>query len=115
MALLGASGVAAAAYYAHGLEAIASPAQMRHWAIGCALQLVTAPAVLSRVQWGSACGDRLAWSGRLMSGGVLLFSGSLYLMALGWPRWLGAVTPLGGLCLIAGWLSIVIEAPKLQG
>jgi uncharacterized membrane protein YgdD (TMEM256/DUF423 family) len=38
--------------------------------------------------------------------GVLLFSGSLYAMALGAPRWLGAVTPIGGLCFLAGWLVL---------
>ena len=39
--------------------------------------------------------------------GVLLFSGSLYALALGAPRWLGAVTPVGGLCFLAGWAVLV--------
>ena len=42
-------------------------------------------------------------SGRCFIIGTLLFSGSLYALALGGPRWLGPITPLGGLCLIAGW------------
>ena len=42
--------------------------------------------------------------------GVLLFSGSLYAMALGAPRWLGAVTPLGGLCFLAGWAILAWAA-----
>ena len=41
---------------------------------------------------------------RLLLFGILLFSGSLYLLIAGAPRWLGAVTPVGGLCLIGGWL-----------
>src|ERR1041384_6445151 len=44
--------------------------------------------------------------------GILLFSGSLYAMALTNIRWLGAITPLGGLCFLAGWVWHVI-APKL--
>lgn len=51
----------------------------------------------------------LAWSGRLFIAGILIFSGSLYLLtaleAMGQQgfKWLGAITPIGGLCLIAGW------------
>ncbi len=42
--------------------------------------------------------------------GSLLFSGSLYALALGAPRWLGPVTPLGGLCFLIGWLLLLIAA-----
>ncbi len=44
--------------------------------------------------------------------GVLLFSGSLYLMALGGPRWLGPITPLGGLCFLIGWAMLAWTAAK---
>jgi len=44
--------------------------------------------------------------------GILLFSGSLYLLALTNLRWLGAVTPLGGLCFLAGWGWLVLAPPK---
>jgi len=44
----------------------------------------------------------------LFLGGIILFSGSLYLLALTNIRWLGAITPLGGLCFLAGWLALVI-------
>ncbi|ODT87674.1 DUF423 domain-containing protein [Phenylobacterium sp. SCN 70-31] len=43
-------------------------------------------------------------------GGVVLFSGSLYAMALGAPRWLGMVTPVGGLMFLAGWAILVVAA-----
>jgi uncharacterized membrane protein YgdD (TMEM256/DUF423 family) len=46
-------------------------------------------------------------AGALVLAGTLLFSGSLYLLLAGAPKFVGAVTPLGGLCLIAGWLCIV--------
>lgn len=44
--------------------------------------------------------------------GALLFSGSLYGLALGGPKWLGPITPLGGLCLIAGWTLLAISCIK---
>ena len=44
--------------------------------------------------------------GAFLIGGVLLFSGSLYPLALGGPSWLGPITPLGGLCLIIGWILL---------
>jgi len=42
--------------------------------------------------------------------GTLLFSGSLYALALGGPRWLGPVTPVGGVALIAGWIALAVSA-----
>jgi uncharacterized membrane protein YgdD (TMEM256/DUF423 family) len=50
-------------------------------------------------------------AGISVSVGVALFSGTLYAMALGAPRWLGAITPLGGLSLIVGWLALAWAAP----
>ena len=47
---------------------------------------------------------------RCWTAGTVLFSGSLYLLALGGPRWLGPVTPLGGLALLAGWLLLALAA-----
>ena len=48
----------------------------------------------------------------LLLAGILVFSGSLYLLALTNLRWLGAVTPLGGLCFLAGWAWLVFAPPK---
>ncbi|MMZ69525.1 hypothetical protein D1872_323770 [compost metagenome] len=51
---------------------------------------------------------RLVWANRLFLTGIVLFSGSLYLMAVtGW-RWLGPITPLGGVSFIAGWLMFAL-------
>jgi uncharacterized membrane protein YgdD (TMEM256/DUF423 family) len=46
-------------------------------------------------------------------GGIVLFSGSLYLLALTNVNWLGAITPLGGLCFLVGWLCLVVWPPRL--
>lgn len=105
--LVGALGVAAAAFGAHGLEKIAAPDEVRWWAIGAAIQLVTAPALLV----AALCAERIRpIVGWLWVVGVILFSGSLYAMALGGPRSLGAVTPLGGMALILGWLCLLLPA-----
>jgi len=54
--------------------------------------------------------NRGAWW--LLFAGIIIFSGSLYAMGLTGARWLGAVTPLGGLCFLAGWLWLVISPPN---
>lgn len=54
------------------------------------------------------------WSATFFICGVLLFSGSLYMLAFGAPRWVGPITPVGGLCLIVGWMLLLIGALKLD-
>jgi len=93
-ALSGAIAVAAGAFGAHGVTG-----QAADWLrTGGQYQLVHALAALVALRL-EARGP--AW---LFVGGGAVFAGTLYLMALGAPRWLGAVTPLGGAALIAGWL-----------
>ena len=59
-------------------------------------------------------GAQTAWlfnlSGGLLVAGTVLFSGSLYVLALTGQRWLGAITPLGGLCFLAAWGTLAIAA-----
>ena len=107
--VIGALGIAAAAFGAHGLENIASPEQVRWWAIGAAIQLVTAPCVLLAALHRDQISAVVGW---LWVVGVGLFSGSLYAMALGGPRSLGAVTPLGGVALVAAWLGLLFPFSK---
>jgi uncharacterized membrane protein YgdD (TMEM256/DUF423 family) len=106
--LLGASGIGLAAFGSHGLERHTDEKGLRWWAIGVAIQLVTAPVILwcSRALREAAA---LPIAPLLLFLGVLVFSGSLYAMSLGAPRWFGAITPLGGLCLIAGWLALALR------
>jgi uncharacterized membrane protein YgdD (TMEM256/DUF423 family) len=54
----------------------------------------------------------LRWAGRLMLTGIILFSGSLYIMSVGGVRWLGMVTPFGGLVFIAAWILFVMAIIK---
>ncbi|HEV8247856.1 MAG TPA: DUF423 domain-containing protein [Polyangiaceae bacterium] len=96
--------VALGAFGAHGLSKSLSPERLNLWETAARYHLLIALAtalfgVLRLYKPGGA------GSGVLLSIGSLAFSGSLYALALGAPRWLGAITPLGGLCLIAGLLA----------
>jgi uncharacterized membrane protein YgdD (TMEM256/DUF423 family) len=110
--VLGALGIGAAAFGAHGLEKVASPEQVRWWAIAVAIHLVSAPVVLVCAAFPSRF--RPIAAGLLLAG-IGLFSGSLYAMALGAPRVLGAVTPIGGLFLMAGWLTMARSPASTNG
>jgi uncharacterized membrane protein YgdD (TMEM256/DUF423 family) len=108
--LLGLLGVAAGAFGAHGLEARVTPEQLEWWQTAARYQQIHALALLL-VGWGA--GEWTAWRTRAaicFTAGIGVFSGTLYAMALGGPRMLGAITPLGGLCLIAGWGLIALHA-----
>lgn len=93
-ALSGALAIGAGAFGAHGAHGDAQ----RWLETGGHYQLIHAVAALVALQLGAR------GPGWLFVAGAAVFAGTLYLMALGAPRWLGAVTPLGGLLLIAGWL-----------
>ena len=54
----------------------------------------------------------LKWSGWLMLAGIVLFSGSLYVLALTGARWLGAVAPFGGAAFIAGWVLLALAVAR---
>jgi len=53
-----------------------------------------------------------AWAGYLLLAGIVLFSGSLYLLVLTRARWLGAITPLGGAAFLAGWICLLVSAAR---
>jgi uncharacterized membrane protein YgdD (TMEM256/DUF423 family) len=105
--VLGMTGVLLGAFGAHALRARLSPDLLDIYKTGVSYHLMHALALLGVANLV----DRLRWP-RLTRGlfvaGILVFSGSLYLLALSGVRWLGAVTPLGGLCLIAAWATLVV-------
>ena len=71
-----------------------------------ALALLGVAAVLGRWPQSGAA----TWAGWLFVAGVVIFSGSLYVLVFSGLRWLGAVTPLGGVAMIAGWISLALAA-----
>jgi uncharacterized membrane protein YgdD (TMEM256/DUF423 family) len=107
-ALFGFFGVALGAFGAHALDAGFSPEARGWWDTATAYLLPHAAAALAIGLSGR--GGRVRLGGWLFVGGAIVFAGTLYAMALGAPRWLGAVTPVGGLCLLGGWLAIALGA-----
>jgi len=103
-ALLGAAGVALGAFGAHGLRARLDARALEIWETAVRYHLVHAVALL--VLALSPVAASLRGAGWLFVAGIALFSGSLYALALGGPRLLGPLTPLGGVAFIAGWLWI---------
>lgn len=107
-AVLGFLGVALGAFGAHGLRGRLTPEDLEIFETGVRYQMYHALALLG-VAWLSTRfpGAAVTAAGWLMVAGVVVFSGSLYVLVLSGLRWLGAVTPLGGLSLLAGWLALV--------
>jgi uncharacterized membrane protein YgdD (TMEM256/DUF423 family) len=106
-ALSGALSVVLGAWGAHALRDRLTPDQLVSWGTAVQYHLIHSLALLALGLYASATDRPVHLSAGLFTAGVLLFSGSIYLLVLGGPRWLGPVTPLGGLCLIAGWVSLL--------
>jgi uncharacterized membrane protein YgdD (TMEM256/DUF423 family) len=109
--MAGLTGVALGAFAAHGLKTRLAPEMLAVFETGARYQMYHAFA-LCAAAWGWA-----RWRHRLFGvagvcfgAGILLFSGSLYLLALSDARWLGMVTPLGGLAFLAGWSCLLAGA-----
>jgi uncharacterized membrane protein YgdD (TMEM256/DUF423 family) len=101
--------VALGAFGAHSLKSMLETHGMLDvWNKAVLYHFIHAIALFVLALYGAV--NRGAWW--LLFAGIFLFSGSLYLMALTDIRWLGAVTPLGGLCFLAGWGWLVIAPLK---
>ena len=103
--------VALGAFAAHGLRARLSPELLATFETGVRYEMYHALALLG-VAWAYSRwpGTLVIASGWLFIAGTLLFSGSLYVLALSGVRWIGAITPLGGLAFLAGWVCLVLAA-----
>jgi uncharacterized membrane protein YgdD (TMEM256/DUF423 family) len=101
--------VAAGAFGAHGLRSRIPADLLAVFETGARYQMYHALALLfvawSLSHWPSPAVRLAGW---LFLGGTVLFSGSLYLLALTGTRWWGAVTPLGGLLFLGGWLTLAV-------
>jgi uncharacterized membrane protein YgdD (TMEM256/DUF423 family) len=120
--ILGGTGVALGALGAHALKAtLLERGMFQTWDTAAKYHLLHAVVLVGAAAWvhvAPAAGARqMIWAARCWCAGVVLFSGSLYWLALGGPRWLGPVTPLGGVAFIAGWLLVARAAfsPKPAG
>jgi uncharacterized membrane protein YgdD (TMEM256/DUF423 family) len=106
-ALAGFAGVGLGAFAAHGLRARLDPAMLAVFETAVRYQMYHAFALVAAAwAWARWRRSEFTLAGILFIAGIVLFSGSLYWLALSGPRWLGPVTPLGGLALLAGWLCL---------
>lgn len=114
-ALFGATGVALGALAAHGLKAKLAQNLLEAFKTGVHYQQVHALALLGIGLLALHVGQSraLSVSASMMVVGIVFFSGSLYWLALGGPRWLGPVTPLGGTLLIGAWIALAVAVLKI--
>jgi uncharacterized membrane protein YgdD (TMEM256/DUF423 family) len=108
-AAFGAAAVMLGAFGAHALRSQLDEASLQVWHTAVEYQFWHALALLA-VATCAPAHDRHWWraAGIAFVGGIIGFSGSLYALALGAPHWIGAITPLGGLAMIAGWILLGI-------
>lgn len=111
-ALSGLVSVGLGAYASHGLKQVLSPVALQSFQTGVQYQMYHALALLGvaillqlRPQWPCLKASALAF---IL--GAVMFSGSIYWLTLGGPRWLWPVTPIGGFAFVIGWLLLAIAA-----
>lgn len=118
--VLGAVGMALAvalgAFGAHGLKARLAPDLMAIYQTAVQYHVYHALGLLGVGLIARAYPDArgIRWAGAALLAGIVLFSGSLYLLALTDTRWLGAITPLGGLAFLGGWLTLAVSVWRQQ-
>ncbi|MBI2282493.1 MAG: DUF423 domain-containing protein [Bacteroidetes bacterium] len=108
-AILGAASVAIGAFGAHGLKSILNAEALTTYETAVRYQFYHVFALaLTGVLYQSFPNKKMIRAGYFFIAGIVLFSGSLYLLTLAGPayRWLGAITPFGGVCFITGWLHL---------
>lgn len=105
LAILGASAVALGAFGSHALRNILMPAAMEVWRTAVQYHFWHVLALtVAAMLWTRSRAARVA--AFLFVIGIVLFCGSLYALALGAPHWVGAITPIGGLCFIVAWIAL---------
>lgn len=115
-AIMAGLAVAAGAFGAHALEARLDERMLEVWETAARYQMYHALGLIAAA-W---LGQQVQHSATTVAGvafiaGIVLFSGSLYVLALSGIRWLGAITPIGGVGFIIGWAALAFAASKLAG
>jgi uncharacterized membrane protein YgdD (TMEM256/DUF423 family) len=112
-AILGFAAVAAGAFGAHALDGRLDPKAAGWYDTAVQYQMLHALALLALAALRELIPNRLVTvAASCFVLGVFFFSGSLYAMAFGAPRWFGAITPVGGLAFLAGWAALLRLACK---
>ena len=109
-------GVGLGAFGAHGLKSVLNPELLTVYQTGVTYQMWHALGLMgiSLVNQQSPESKLINWAGWLMFIGIILFSGSLYLLAILNLKWIGIITPIGGVSFIMAWVLIAIFATKKQ-
>ena len=101
--------VTAGAFGTHGLRTRLTPDLLTTFETAVRYQMYHALALLAvawaTIRWPGPAARTAGW---LFLAGTIVFSGSLYVLALTGQRWLGAITPLGGLCFLGGWIALTL-------
>jgi uncharacterized membrane protein YgdD (TMEM256/DUF423 family) len=114
-AFFGFTGVALGAFAAHGLKNRLTPEYLAIFHTGVTYQLVHTLALLGVALLATQIPGRLiTWAGASFAIGILLFSGSLYLLTITGVSKLGIITPFGGLAFLIGWFCLGLAAWRLQ-
>jgi uncharacterized membrane protein YgdD (TMEM256/DUF423 family) len=106
--------IACGAFGAHALKRRLDAERLAVFETGARYHMYHALGLIAVAWLGTRCGSAANTAGALLLAGILLFSGSLYALALSGVRWLGAITPLGGLCFLLGWADfawLAMSAP----
>lgn len=103
-------GVGLGAFGAHGLRDRISPERFEVYQTGVQYHLVHALAILLVVALAGRVGDRWIRVAAFFAVGIAIFGGTLYLLAMTGERWLGAITPIGGVCFLLGWGLLALSA-----
>jgi uncharacterized membrane protein YgdD (TMEM256/DUF423 family) len=118
-AVLGALSVILGAFGAHALKQLISDKNLQTFETGVRYQFYHVIALfITGILYKDFTNNYLQWAGRLFCLGILLFSGSLYLLSfieltdMTGLKWVGAITPLGGVCFITGWLLLALGISK---
>lgn len=108
---LGALAVGLGAFAAHGLRSTLSAGDLATFEVGVRYHMYHALGILAAAwavdRWGTSTATIAGWAFVV---GIVLFSGSLYMLVLTGPRWLGAVTPIGGVAFLLGWTLLAWTA-----
>ncbi|MFT8321384.1 MAG: DUF423 domain-containing protein [Bacillus sp. (in: firmicutes)] len=106
--------VALGAFGAHGLEGKISAKYLEIWKTAVTYQMFhsTGILIIGALMMKFPQSNLLSWSGWLMLAGIILFAGSLYVLAVTQISVLGAITPLGGVAFLTAWLLLIIAAVK---
>ncbi len=107
-AISGTLAVIFGAFGAHGLRTRATAEQLAAWSTASQYHLLHSVVLLALALFAIHSGREVRLPASLFAIGIALFSGSIYLLVLTPMRWLGPITPLGGLCLIAAWASLLL-------